>query len=351
MRINVPRGDLARLLAQVSKVVEARNTIPIISCVRLVASDGRLTATATDLDIEARGSIAVDGDDAAFCVNARMLTDIVGKIAGETVAIAAEPGQITVTSGRSRFKLQTLPVQDFPDITAGQFGEPFKIDLAALFAPVQFAISTEETRFYLNGIYLHGNGTELTAVATDGHRLSRNRIANPADIPGVIVPRKMVGLVPKGEIGVEVSDTKIRLSSGDLVLTSKLIDGTFPDYERVIPSGNSKKVGVDRDAIMRASDRVALVSNERERGAKLTIAPGQIVLTLRGATDEASEEIAADYDGEPLDIGFNARYLSEVVSIFPAGQVCLGLEDAGAPALITADAAPGLLAVLMPRRV
>lgn len=352
MRINVPRGDLARLLQNVTKVVESRSTIPIISCVRLVNADGVLTATATDLDIEARGSVASDlaSEDAAFCVNARMLTDTVARLAGDTVGIAVEPGHIVVTAGRSRIKLQTLPVGDFPEFSADDLGEPFKVDMAALFAPCQFAISTEETRYYLNGVYFRGSGKQLTAVSTDGHRLAHHVADHDAQFDGIIVPRKISGLLPKGEITVEISRAKIRLSSGDLILTSKLIDGTFPDYERVIPRGNDKVVIVDRDTLAAAATRVGVVADMHGRAVKLSIAPDQIELTLRGDGDEATEEVSADYSGEPFEIGFNVKYLAEVLGNLPAGNVEMALEPGG-PALMRPVGGGAFEAVLMPMRV
>lgn len=352
MRIIVPRGDLARLLQNVTKVVESRSTIPIISCVRLVAVDGRLTATATDLDVEARGSIAVDlaSDDAAFCVNAKMMSDTIARLAGDSVGIAVEPGHIVVTAGRSRIKLQTLPVADFPDLSAGAMGEPFQIDLAALFAPCLFAISTEEARYYLNGVYFRGSGERLTAVSTDGHRLAHHVADGDPVFDGIIVPRKISGLLPKGEISVETSATKIRLTAGDLVLTSKLIDGTFPDYERVIPRRNERVVIVERDALAAAATRVGVVADMRGRAVELSIAPGQIELTLRGDGDEATEEVAADYSGEPFEIGFNVKYLGEVLGNLPAGKVEMALEPGG-PALLRPVGGGALELVLMPMRV
>lgn len=352
MKIAIPRADLARLLTNTTKAVEARNTIPILSTVRLQAAADRLTITATDLDIEIRGSAAAECTPGEICVDAKLLAGIVGKAAGDTVTMELKDGTLTVKAGRSVFRLPTLPASDFPEITQGDLPTEFDVDLAALFAPVQFAISTEESRFWLNGIYLAGEETSLTAVATDGHRLSRNQGESVGRFASIIVPRKTVGLVPKGVIGVALSDTKIRFTTADTVITSKLIDGTFPDYQRVIPTGNDKEIVFASPAMRQAADRVSLVSTERGRAVKISFAPGQVVLSVNeSGAGSATEEISVEYDGEPMFIGFNVAYLAEVIGCFPAGDIRLSLADAGSPALMKSDAAPGLLAVLMPMRV
>lgn len=358
MRIEVARNQLARLLTQTTRAVESRNTIPILACVRIVVADGKLTATATDLDVEVRGSIATTslGGEGAFCVDAKLFAGIVGKLSSDAVGIDVEAGKITVFGGRSKFKLQTLPVEDFPNLTGPAVTTALDIDLAALVAPTAFAISTEETRFYLNGVYFVGDGKAITAVATDGHRLSRHRIEQAEEFKGVILPRKFVGMLPKGVVRVELSGSQVRLTApgdadnGETVITSKLIDGTFPDYERVIPTGNTHVIIADRDAIVRAADRVSVVSSERGKAVKMSFAAGQALLAVRGDGDEASDELEVEYDGEPIDIGFNGRYISDVLSIFPAGKVRLAIEP-NSPAVVTSDAAPGLLAVIMPMRV
>jgi len=358
MNITLPRADLARLLASTTKVVEARNTIPILACVRLVVDGGKLTATATDLDIEITATVDAEAEaDGAVCVSASLLDAIVKKLpASADVTLSLDSATLTVKSGRYTSKLQTLPVEDYPVFSETGFTTEFTADLATLFAPVSFAISTEETRFYLCGIYLTGAGGKLTAVATDGHRLSRNEVAEPdgsppLDFAGIIVPRKMVGLVPKGEVAVSLSNTKIRLVTADAVITSKLIDGTFPDYQRVIPTGNDKLISFSSPEMRQAADRVSVVSSERGRAVKFTFAPGQATLAVSNPdSGSATEEIAVDYDGDPLDIGFNSAYVAELIGQFPSGEIRLALADGGAPALFTSDAAPGLLCVLMPMR-
>lgn len=347
MRISIARADLARLLSATTKVVESRNTIPILDCVRLVAAEDRLTITATDLDIEVTASAPCTAEPGAVCVNAKLLAGIVGKASGD-ITIEMADG-LTVKYGRSRFALQTLPVEDFPDFSQADFPTEFEADLAALFAPVQFAISTEETRYYLNGICLQGDGSHLTATATDGHRLATHKVEGGEEFAQVIVPRKLVSLVPKGAVQVNLSSTKIRIEGEGITYVSKLVDGTFPDYERVIPASNDKLVRVAGGDLKTAADRVSVVSSERGRGVKLAIAPGCVDLSVRG-DGEATDTVAVEYDGEPVDIGFNSKYLVDVLSIF-SGDVTLALRDGGAPALLTADAQPGLRAVIMPMRI
>lgn len=356
--MRIERNALARLLAATTKVVESRNTIPILGTVKLVADGDILAITATDLDIEVSASAPCEGD-IATCVDARLLDGIVKKLpASAEVEIDQDGHEISVKSGRSRFRLQTLPIADYPSFSDVNYDAEFEIDLAALVAPVQFAISTEETRFYLNGVYLHNKGGRLVAVATDGHRMARNSVdpneAGAFDglLSGVIIPRKLVGLLPKGRIHVSLSDGKIKFTAPEVTFTSKLIDGTFPDYERIIPSGNDKLITFESPAMKQAAERVSVVSSERGRAVKLSFADGQATLAVRAAdTGSADEDISVVYDGEPIEIGFNSAYVAEIIGNFPSGEIELALADAGSPALFTSKAAPDLLAILMPMRV
>jgi len=351
MHLLIGKNELARVISSVARVVENRNTIAILSSLRLSAEGTTLTVTGTDLDIVATATAQADvTKSGAICVDAKLLGDIAKKAGGD-ISMSLEGDNLIVKSGRSRFTLQTLPANEFPSLDGGKYDATFDIDLAGLFAPVAFAISTEETRYYLNGVFFKGTAEEYTAVATDGHRLSRH--VQPGGYPfnGIIVPRKTVGLLPKGVVQVAVSETKIRIVAGDLTLTSKLIDGTFPDYERVIPKSNDKVVVVDRDAIMKAADRVSAVSSERGRAVKLTVAPGSISLHVSNPdSGSANDEVEATYSGEPIDIGFNSQYVREVFGVLPAGEVTIALADAGSPALVTGGK-EGLTLVIMPMRV
>jgi len=275
---------------------------------------------------------------------------------------------LSLRAGRSRFTLQTLPESDFPDLATGEMTHSFKIaaaDLKRLIDKTQFAISTEETRYYLNGIYLHtadsAKNATLRAVATDGHRLAQVELPLPqgaAGIPGVIVPRKTVAELQrliensKDEVAVELSVGKIRFSIGDVVLTSKLIDGTFPDKPRQIPANNDKVLSVDKKDFEAAVDRVSTVSSERGRAVKLSITGGRLVLSVTNPdSGSATEELEVEYEADPLDIGFNSRYLLDIAAQIEGEVAVLKLADPGSPTLIQDKEAKGALYVLMPMRV
>lgn len=358
MRASFERSELLRLLGPVTKVVEARNTIPVLANVLLSVSpsadgitDGSVRVTGTDLDIKITATgVAKVGEAGTVTVDAKTFEDIVRKLpANADIAVSTEPNNLIVKSGRSRFKLPTLPPEDFPDITVGEFTANFTTDLAALFKPVAFAISQEETRFYLNGIFLHSVDGKLRAVATDGHRLAQHDGMAVDAFSGVIVPRKVVGLVPPGEIDVSVSATKVRFVSDALEVVSKVIDATYPDYQRVIPRENPKVATVDRAALFAAADRVSTISSERGRSVKLSFADGSLALSVKSDEGTAEDELAISYDAEPLDIGFNAAYLRDVLGTFGDERVTLKLNESGSPAVI--DAGGPLFCVLMPMRV
>lgn len=354
MRLSLPRTDLTRLLTAVTKVVETRNNIPILGNVLLSVEDGQFSARATDLDIEVSTSLPVlDATNGSTTVNAKLLADIAKRAAGD-ISLSLEDGVLVVKSGRSRFKLATLPVDDFPSFAAGGFDVEFDVDLAALVAPCAFAISTEETRYYLNGVFLHNPGSALVAVATDGHRLSRHTAPAVGDLPPVILPRKLVSILPKGTVRVSLSGTKVRVQTangadGDTVITSKLIDGTFPDYQRVIPTQNDKIVLASIAELRTAVERVSTVATERGRAVKLEIAPGQVALSVRGDA-EATDVVEADYSGEPIEIGFNAAYMTELLGNLTGDTVRIALNDGGSPTIFTGGD-ENLLTVCMPMRV
>ncbi|SKA18008.1 DNA polymerase III subunit beta [Consotaella salsifontis] len=373
MRIIIERSNLLKSLSRVHRVVERRNTIPILSNVLLKTEEGALGLKATDLDLEITESVAAEAEqDGATTVPAHLLYDIVRKLAeGAEVRLATTPegNQLTITAGRSNFRLQCLPEADFPDITAGTFSHSFTIqaaDFARLVERTQFAISTEETRYYLNGIFLHTIETDgalkLRAVATDGHRLARAEVTAPVGsegMPGIIVPRKTVGELQKllgddaeAEVKVELSDAKIRFAIGSVVLTSKLIDGTFPDYQRVIPAGNDKQLTLDRAVFSSAVDRVSTISSERGRAVKLSLGNGQMVLTVNSPdAGTATEEIPVGYESDDLEIGFNARYLLDITGQLSGEESVFMLADPGSPTLIRDGSDDSTLYVLMPMRV
>jgi DNA polymerase-3 subunit beta len=372
MKVTVERAQLLKSLSHVHRVVERRNTIPILANVLIRGERGKLGLKATDLDLEVVETISAEvAPGGSTTVPAHMFYEIVRKLPdGAQIVLEAsgDRAMLAIRAGRSRFTLQTLPESDFPDLAAGDMTHSFKLpaaDLKKLIDKTQFAISTEETRYYLNGIYLHTAGTAkaptLRAVATDGHRLAQYEFALPAGasgMPGIIVPRKTVGEVQRliedneSEIALELSSAKIRFTIGDVVLTSKLIDGTFPDYGRVIPLGNDKELKVEKSEFEAAVDRVSTVSSERGRAVKLALSGGRLVLSVTNPdSGSATEELEVDYQADPLDIGFNSRYLLDIAAQIEGEVAVLKLSDPGSPTLIQDRDAAGALYVLMPMRV
>ncbi len=368
----VERAHLLKCLGHVQSVVEKRSTIPVLANVKLEAKDDSVAFTATDMDIAiADKAPATVGKPGATTVPAHMLYDIVRKLpegAQIECSTSADGSKMTIRSGQSRFSLGCLPVDEFPVMADGELPYNFMLknaDCLSLIKKPSFAISHEETRYYLNGIYLHATGTGkaqmLRAVATDGHRLARIEAALPAGasgMPGVIVPRKAIyelqKLLEEGDSDVQVSlsDTKIRFTCGGAVLVSKLIDGNFPDYERVIPSGNDRLMEVNCKAFKEAVDRVSVISSEKSRAIKFSLEDSK--LTLSATSSEhgaASEEIAVTFSGDKLDIGFNSRYLLDMMTQVEGEIAQFFLNDGASPALVRDTADAGSLYVIMPMRV
>jgi DNA polymerase-3 subunit beta len=371
MRVRIERANLLKALNHVHRVVERRNTIPILANALLRAEGDQLFIKATDLDMEILDRVPASVEQPGACtVPAHMLYDIVRKLPdGAEIGLDTSSGQtMALQAGRARFSLQMLPDADFPDLNAGDLPISFTLPaetLRRLIDRTQFAISTEETRYYLNGIYFHvvgANGeARLRAVATDGHRLAKAELPAPdgsAGMPGVIVPRKTVGEItklledPETEVAIGLSESKIRLTIGDLVLTSKLIDGTFPDYERVIPKANDKVLTLDRADFQRAVDRVSTISSDRGRAVKLSLSEDKMVLAVNNPdSGSATDELPVGYESEPLEIGFNSRYLLDIAGQLTTGEAEFRLADPGSPTLIQDKGDADALYVLMPMRV
>ena len=368
MKATIERATLLKCLSHVQSVVERRNTIPILSNVLIeAAGDGTVRVMATDLDlqvVETLGAVSVEAPG-AITVSAHLLFDIARKLPdGSQVSLETADNRMTVKAGRSRFSLPTLPRDDFPMIVEGDLPTSFEISaatLAQLIDRTRFAISTEETRYYLNGIFFHVTDEDLKAAATDGHRLARFTIKRPdgaEGMPDVIVPRKCVAELRKlldevdGTIQVSLSPSKIRFDLGTAVLTSKLIDGTFPDYARVIPRNNDKKLELDTKAFAAAVDRVSTISMEKGRAVKLAIGGNKVVLTVNNPdSGSAEEEVACSYEADPLDIGFNSRYLLDVAAQVKSAEMNFALADAGSPTIVRDKDDAQALYVLMPMRV
>ena len=367
MKLTLERSALLKGLSHVQSVVERRNTIPILSNVLMGGDGGQLTLVATDLDIEVSETVEA-GVDAPGQVTApaHTLYDIVRKLPdGAQVQLTINnDDRLDVDAGPAHFTLPLLPSGDFPKMTADGLDTAFSLpasDLKRLIDKTRFAISTEETRYYLNGIYLHARDGLLRAVATDGHRLAlaEQPLPDGADsMPGVIIPRKTIAELRKlidgtdSDVQVTVSESKIRFRTGTVVLTSKLIDGTFPDYERVIPRNNAKELVLDNKVFSSAVDRVATISAEKSRSVKLSLSDSNLSLTVNNPeSGQAREDMPVNYDADAMEIGFNAKYLMDVAGQIEGQDATFKLDSASAPALVTDSEDDHALFVLMPLRV
>jgi DNA polymerase-3 subunit beta len=377
MKLTIERAALLKALSHVQSVVERRTTIPILSNVLLRAEGAgsgpsKLALSATDMDLEiverVPGRVEREGRTTA---PAHTLYDIVRKLregAQVELETLGERNEMVLRSGRSTFTLACLPPEDYPVMSAGELPHHFSLsaaELRSLIDRTRFAISTEETRYYLNGIYLHATKNNevpvIRAVATDGHRLARVEITAPegaAGMPGIIVPRKTVielrKLVEEGEEEVQIalSETKIRCAIGEAALTSKLIDGTFPDYDRVIPANNDKILEVECKEFAEAVDRVSTISTERSRAVKLAIEQGNLVVSATSPENgTALEELEVRYQSSPMEIGFNSRYLLDITEQIDGEYAQFKMSDAGSPTIVCDREDGSALFVLMPMRV
>ncbi|MEE9434376.1 MAG: DNA polymerase III subunit beta [Sphingorhabdus sp.] len=371
MKATVERATLLKSLSHVQSVVERRNTIPILSNVLIEADEsGSIKVTATDLDLQIVETFAAEVETAgATTVSAHTLFEIARKLPeGSQVQFNAADGRMAVNAGRARFSLATLPRDDFPMIAEGELPTSFELPAPSLIQIIdktRFAISTEETRYYLNGIFFHVTDDDqpvLKAAATDGHRLARVTLPRPdgADgMPDIIVPRKCIAEIRKlldesgdANIQIDLSASKIRFTFDNAILTSKLIDGTFPDYNRVIPTGNDKLLKIDPKSFSQGVDRVATIATEKTRAVKMALDKDKITLSVTSPENgTAAEEIPAEYKSDGFEIGFNARYLMDILAEVEGDSVELHLADGSAPTLIRENDKSPALYVLMPMRV
>ncbi|MET0370854.1 MAG: DNA polymerase III subunit beta [Sphingobium sp.] len=374
MKATIERATLLKSLSHVQSVVERRNTIPILSNVLIEASaDGAIKLMATDLDLQIVEIVSAQVEQAgATTISAHTLFDIARKLPeGSQVSLQAAEGKMLIQAGRARFNLSTLPRDDFPVIAEGDLPTSFELPaetLKQIIDKTRFAISTEETRYYLNGIYFHvtedsGSAGQpvLKAAATDGHRLARVTFPRPdgaEGMPGIIIPRKCIAELRKlldeveGSVAIDLSASKIRFGLGNAILTSKLIDGTFPDYSRVIPTGNDKLLKIDPRSFEEGVDRVATIATEKTRAVKMSLDRDRITLSVTSPENgTAAEEVPGSFQGESFDIGFNARYLLDILGQIDGDLVELHLADAAAPTLIRENDRSAALYVLMPMRV
>jgi DNA polymerase-3 subunit beta len=369
LELTIDKSKLLKALGHVQSVVERRNTIAILSNVKIEAYNGEISLTATDMDIAISEKIVADiAQEGALTVSAHTLYEIIRKLPdGSQVSIkgdADETGHIEITSGSCNFSLASIAVADFPVMSRGDMPYEFSLtaaELTALIDKPRFAISTEETRYYLNGIYIHSRENMLSAVATDGHRLAKIEIEAPEGakaIPGVIIPRKTVIELKKlldeaeDDIEVSLSDTKICFICGKAILLSKLIDGTFPDYNKVIPQSNDKSLVIDSNTLSVAVDRVSTISSDKTKAVKFVVSSGN--LTLSATNDDngtANEDLPVSYNSDEVEIGFNSRYILDMLGAIEGDEVEFIFADGSAPVLVKDSADSTSLYVIMPMRI
>ena len=374
MKFSIERSALLIALQHVHSVVERRNTIPILSNVLIEAKEDGVYLTSTDMDIAVIEKIDLGKSEVTqlgtTTTSAQMLYDIVRKLPDniKVELLSEKNDRLGIKASSSSFALNCLPSEDFPSIAQEDFKHSFNIDaldLVRLIDKSSFAMSLEETRYYLNGIYLHAikedNIDKMRTVATDGHRLSRVDINLPQGaegIPGVIIPRKTILEIRKiledhtGNVSLSISETKIKLSFNNVVLTSKLLDGTFPDYSRVIPEHNDKLVTISNQAISEAVDRVSTVSTDKTRAIKININKGSVVISATNPDKgSASEHLDAVYNGDEVEIGFNSKYVLDVARQIKGNEILIKLSDSVSPTLVYDKDDKEVLFVLMPMRV
>jgi DNA polymerase-3 subunit beta len=364
VKLSIVREKLLAALEQVGGVVERRNTIPVLANVKLAVDDLGLTVTGTDLGIQVTSTVDAKAVTAgATTIASQTLMDIVRKLpSGVDVTLEADEASAIIKAGRSRFQLQVLPASDFPSFSAENLGQEFTISagkLRELIGAVRFAISHDDARFYLHGIHLHTMGDQLVAVATDGHRLAKYTMLAPSGLDcslGIIVPKKTIENIlkvidTKSDVVISFSNERIRVACGSTVLISKLIDGSFPDYQRVIPSEFSTTAVVDIRDLTAALDRISSVA-EKGRATRFSFEAGKVAVeTVNSSAGTASEDVSCIFEAEPLKIGFNSRYVMDILDSLNSETVEFRLGDPGAPAMLVPSGRSDVVTVCMPMRV
>ena len=366
MKFTVKREALLKPLNLVAGVVERRQTLPILSNVMLVLNDKQLSLTGTDLEVEIVGRVLVEGgDDGEITVPARKLLDICKSLPeGGDIQFSLKDQKVVVKSGRSRFSLSSLPANDFPNIEEGPGS--FEIDvlqgqLKRLIERTSFAMAQQDVRYYLNGMLWEASKDLLKVVATDGHRLAMCNLAtelNISEVKQVIIPRKGVNelqrLLMEEEKSIKIvfGTNHMKATTDDFTFTSKLVDGKFPDYDRVLPKGSNKSVYGSRQELKQAFSRTAILSNEKYRGIRLILTDGSLqILANNPEQEEAEETVSVDYQGESLEIGFNVSYLVDVMTVLSGDQVKINLSDSNSSALIEESDDSDSQYVVMPMRL
>ena len=364
MKFTAAREALLKPLQAVIGVVERRQTMPILSNVLLVARDGQLSVTATDLEVELVAQADVVAESGGeITVSGRKVLDICRALPeGSEVSISVSGEKLSVRAGRSKFNLATLPAAEFPvvdDIKAGETISVSQAALGRLIEKTHFSMAQQDVRYYLNGMLLETGGGRLRAVATDGHRLAlcQAEVDGKVGEQQVIVPRKGVLELQRlmdgeGDLEIELGANHIRIQLEGIRFTSKLIDGRFPEYERVIPKESSNELKADRGAFKGALQRTAILSNEKYRGIRLVIRDSGVVLQAHNPEqEEAEEELAVEYSGEDIEIGFNVNYLLDALGAVDGDEVTLSVQDSNSSCLIRQPGRDDCTFVVMPMRL
>ncbi|MBU3068670.1 DNA polymerase III subunit beta [Aestuariicella sp. G3-2] len=366
MKFSVPREALLKPLQLVAGVVERRQTLPVLANVLIVLEGDRLSMTGTDLEVEivARVQLPEAGESGELTVPARKLVDICRSLPDDAVLNFSEENQrVILKSGRSRFTLSTLPANDFPNVEQGPGDLQFSCeqqDIKRLIDRTGFAMAQQDVRYYLNGMLWEVKEGQLRAVATDGHRLAmctRAVSVSTSDVTQAILPRKGVVelarlLDGQGNVDITLGANHIRVATEAYTFTSKLVDGKFPDYERVLPKGGNKEVFGDRNELRQAFGRTAILSNEKYRGVRLLLTDGQLTIVANNPEqEEAEEQVAVDYTGDQLEIGFNVSYLQDVTGVLSSDKVKMTLSDSNSSALLEEPEGGDSVYVVMPMRL
>ena len=366
--LKAPQSQLLEALQSVAGVVERRHTLPVLANVLLRKNGPAIELTASDLEIQVRTRAELGGDDGVFdtTVGARKLIDILRALpADQLVALSAAQTKLTLQAGKSRFVLQTLPAVDFPLVNeAVDFGPAFSVPqkvLRDLVDQVHFAMAVHDIRYYLNGILFIAEGRTLTLVATDGHRLALAQSTLDADVPAkqeVILPRKTVLELQRllrdesTPIEMRFAGNQARFAFSGMEFVTKLVEGKFPDYNRVIPKNHRNSVTLGRAPLLACLQRAAILTSEKFKGVRVNLEPGVLRIAASNAEqEEATEELEVDYEGDAIDIGFNVTYLIDVLANSAQEMVKIELQDGSASALLTVPDRPGFKYVVMPMRI
>ncbi|BCL76795.1 DNA polymerase III subunit beta [Jeongeupia sp. HS-3] len=365
--LQAERDALLKPLATVTGIVERRHTLPILSNVLIRKAGDALSFTGTDLEIqiESRQSEGFSGDDFAITVSAKKFSDILRAIPDKTVISLEEAdGRLTLKAGKSRFQLQTLPAADFPTLAVDtNLKATLRMpqgQLKALLGRVQYAMAHQDIRYYLNGLFVVTEGSHLKLVATDGHRLgfASTELSASFDKNEVILPRKTILELYKlladvdDEVAIDIAGNQVKFSFGNIVIHSKVVDGKFPDYNRVIPQNNDKLLTIDRASLLSSLQRAAILSNEKFRGVRLVLTEGLLkILCNNNEQEEAQEEVEVAYQGAPLDIGFNIQYLLDVLTNLSADALHFSFGDVNSSVLVTIPDNEHFKYIVMPMRI